>query len=192
MALVSSKVAAGVQVLADQFNKLWTDLVANHNHSAGQGGTVDHKDLAETGTMAGMHHTHGNIETHLVGDGNSFNDAHGGDRGVHGLAAAARVFGIVGHASQTQGGTTVLTQAQMVAVVGQFVPTDADATVDFGLTFDDASQVYVLGQYVSDAGNVMDQGWRVTNVTKSSFDVSFGDGATPVAFNWMAIGPKVS
>lgn len=91
--LQSSKVAAGVTILADHINKLWTDLVANHDHSSGKGGTVDHSDLSESAAMSGVSHTHGNIETHMNGVSGSFGDNPGGSLGVHGLASDVYVAG---------------------------------------------------------------------------------------------------
>jgi hypothetical protein len=84
MALVSSKVAAGMTILADHFNKLWTDLTQNHNHSAGQGGTVDHGDLAD-GVITGTTYSHTNIRDHI--------DA---GEAVHDLASGVQVAGALG------------------------------------------------------------------------------------------------
>ena len=101
MPLVSSKVAAGTEILADHFNKLRADLLTNHDHSAGKGGTVDHKDLAETDAMSGMDHEHGDIDVHLgqaAGPGPTAIDNPGGDKGVHGLASAAYVAGSIDEA----------------------------------------------------------------------------------------------
>jgi len=97
MPLVSSKVAAGIEILADHFNKLREDLLTNHDHSAGKGGTVDHKDLSESDEMSGMTHQHNDIEVHLQGDGPGPNaiDNPGADQGVHGLGAAAFVAGSI-------------------------------------------------------------------------------------------------
>lgn len=82
MALQSSKVAAGIKILAAHFNALWTDLVVNHDHSTGMGGTVDHADLSESGAMGGITYAHSDIDDHI--------DA---GQGVHGLNAAAYVAG---------------------------------------------------------------------------------------------------
>jgi hypothetical protein len=84
MALVSSKVAAGMTILADHFNKLWTDLTANHDHSSGQGGTVGHDDLAD-GAISGTTYDHSDIDSHI--------DA--GDT-VHDLGSGVYVAGAAG------------------------------------------------------------------------------------------------
>ena len=98
MTIESSKVAAGDTILAADYNKLRNDLLENHDHSAGQGGTPDHKDLTETGDMSGMGHRHEDLDVHLVGGGPGPNsiDSPGGDMGVHGLASSAYVAGSMG------------------------------------------------------------------------------------------------
>lgn len=98
MSITSGPVAPGDQITASHFNKIWRDLVltSGHNHD-GEGGNVDHKVLGETANMPGMNHRHLDIEYHLLGGGPGANeiDANGGDRGVHGLIAAAYVTGSV-------------------------------------------------------------------------------------------------
>lgn len=97
MPLTSSKVAAGTEILADHVNKLREDMLTNHDHSSGKGGTIDHSDLAETDEMAGMGHQHGDIDVHLLGSGPGPNsiDNPGGDQGVHGHSASVYVAGSV-------------------------------------------------------------------------------------------------
>jgi hypothetical protein len=90
MAITSSKVAAAAKVLAAQFNALWDDLMTNHNHSSGQGGTVSHTSLSNVGTK-----THTQIDTHIEGGG-SWTDNPGGSKGVHGLDSDIYVVGSYG------------------------------------------------------------------------------------------------
>jgi len=64
MALVSSAVAAGQKILADHFNKLRQDLL-NHSHGGGEGGTIDHADLGESGPLNQGGYTHAQIDSHI-------------------------------------------------------------------------------------------------------------------------------
>lgn len=77
MALVSSVVAAGQKILADHFNKLRQDLIG-HAHGSGEGGTIDHADLGETGPMSGRTYDHEDIDTHI-----DSSDVHGLPGGTH-------------------------------------------------------------------------------------------------------------
>ena len=79
--LQSSKVAAGMRVLASHFNNLWDDLISNHDHSSGKGGTVDHANLADSGPMSGFTYDHGDIDDHI--------DA----TAAHGIPAEGKIVG---------------------------------------------------------------------------------------------------
>ena len=80
MSLVSSAVSAGQKVLADHFNKLRQDLL-NHAHGGGEGGTVDHADLGETGPMLGRTYDHSDIDAHIDSEH------------VHGLPGVTKIPG---------------------------------------------------------------------------------------------------
>jgi hypothetical protein len=181
VSLVSSKVAAGITILADQFNKLWTDLTQNHDHSTGQGGTVDHKDLSESGVMSGVYHTHANIENHMNGLAGSYGDAGGGDAGVHGLAASAKVAGSIGGQYVMQADTDTLDATGACAV-------------SFSPVFD--SIVSVVATYAAartDVGNPRESSViYLTNVSATGFTAHTADPDQYAnkAFNWIAIGTK--
>lgn len=94
MTITSSPVAPGDTITAAGHNALWNDLTqsSGHNHD-GEGGTVDHASLGESGEMSGQYHTHSDIELHMNGTDQDFDDTPGGAKGVHGLGSAANVAG---------------------------------------------------------------------------------------------------
>ena len=98
MPLQSSKVAPGIDITADQFNKLREDLLTNHDHSSDMGGVIDHKDLKETKAMSGMAHMHEDLDVHVNGGGPGPTDIDnpGGSAGVHGLHPSVYVPGVFG------------------------------------------------------------------------------------------------
>lgn len=190
MAITSSKVAAGMTILADQFNKLWADLTANHDHSSGQGGTVDHANLADTGDMSGFTHNHDDLEVHLNGSGDGSQvDNPGGDMGVHGLAASSYVCGSLGQISDGSD----LSQGQLTIMTG-YVTVGSDNSGDVLFTpivaFSTAPHI-VIGS-VSDAVNEGDSHKQICvhTVTTSGFSWVVDGGQTRTGFYWMAVGTK--
>jgi hypothetical protein len=189
MALVSSKVAAGMTILADHFNKLWADLTANHDHSSGQGGTIDHADLNDTGDMSGFNHNHTDLETHLSGGGVGDEiDNPGGSRGVHGLAASAYVAGNLG-------------SGQLVFFVGKTagMPADgstvyfsADGSSPASIEFDSAPFVLVALEGNSGGDNKHKDILDFNTITTTSFDiyVDHDGGSDGTRVHFLAIGEK--
>lgn len=189
MALVSSKVAAGMTILADHFNKLWTDLTANHDHSTGQGGTVDHADLADTGDMSGFAHNHTDIEVHLSGGGVGDEiDNPGGSQGVHGLAASAYLAGNLG-------------SGQLVFFVGKTasMPSDpttiyfsADGSSPASIEFDSAP--FILVSLEGDSGGVSYHkdilDFDTITTTSFSLNVDHAGGSNGTCVHFLAIGTK--
>ena len=124
MPLQSSKVAPGIDITADQFNKLREDLLTNHDHSSDMGGVIDHKDLKETKAMSGMAHMHEDLDVHVNGGGPGPTDIDnpGGSAGVHGLHPSVYVPGVFG--------------SQLVFRCGVIVPAGQDdGTVNFAPPF---------------------------------------------------------
>jgi hypothetical protein len=188
MALVSSKVAAGMTILADHFNKLWTDLTANHDHSSGQGGTIDHADLNDTGDMSGFDHNHTDIETHLSGGGVGDEiDNPGGNRGVHGLAASAYVAGNLG-------------SGQLVFFVGKTagMPGDntsiyysADGSDPASIEFDSPPYVLVTLEGDSGGGGEHKDILDIEGITPTGFTINVDSpGANGTRVHFLAIGTK--
>ncbi len=189
MALVSSKVAAGMTILADHFNKLWSDLTANHDHSSGQGGTVDHVNLADSGNMSGFNHNHTDLEIHILGSGPGGNeiDAIGGDMGVHGLAASAYVAGN-------------LNTSQMVFFVGKVSPFPIDGqTVYYSptgaspatVTFSTTPYIFISGE--GDSGDETHPKciYDASSIGTTYFTLNVGgDSGTRTAVHFLAIGTK--
>jgi hypothetical protein len=79
--LQSSKVAAGMRVLADHFNKLWDDMITNHDHSTGKGAVINHANLSDSGAMSGFDYGHTDIDAHINASS------------AHGLPVEANVIG---------------------------------------------------------------------------------------------------
>lgn len=96
MALSSSKVQSGVEIASTHINDLVDDIRTNHDHSAGLGGLVDHKDLCDSAAISGLHHSHLDIETHIRGSDPNLANSPGYDKGVHGLNENAHVAGVLG------------------------------------------------------------------------------------------------
>lgn len=86
----SSDVLSGDEIRADQINRLYEDLIRQHDHSTNK---IDHALMAETGRLQGLDTDHERIDTHIVGDGASFTDSPGGAQGVHGLTSIQYVAG---------------------------------------------------------------------------------------------------
>ena len=173
MALESGKVATGDTIQATDYNKLRNDLLTNHTHGSGEGGTIDHKDLGETGDMSGMGHRHEDIDVHLNGSGPGPNsiDNPGGTQGVHGLASTAYVAGsldsqLVIQADTDTGGTS--------------------GSVSFPVSFD-AAPVVATGLQTS-SSTYSEWDVRIYNVTASGF--SWRASNSIDAIHWIAIGTK--
>lgn len=200
MALVSSKVAAGITILAEHFNKLWTDMTQNHNHSSGQGGTVSHGDLSD-GVVTGTYTSHDVINNHIQADGTEAEpDGYGGARGVHGLPAAQYVFGSPGivasagdvETAATEGAGT-LHSGQVVALSGFHQTDGGEFTIPFPASYF-ATKPIVLISPTDDST----QHWRANtflcnvvwnSITTSQFKVwSNATAGYPVHIHWIAIG----
>jgi hypothetical protein len=166
MALQSSKVAAGIKILADHFNALWTDLVVNHDHSSGMGGTVGHADLSD-GAIGGTTYEHSEIDTHI--------DA---GQGVHDLDAAAYVAGSL--------------DAQLVINHGSFNPgAGSTGTVNFTAFTGSAPTVHLTCYHATET-TVGEMVAIVTAVDLDSFDwrVSSSPQPKPTTVYWLAVGTK--
>lgn len=177
MTIESGMVATGETILAVHLNKLRNDVLSNHDHSAGQGGTVDHADLTETGDMPGMGHCHEDIDVHLNGGGPGPNDIDnpGGAYGVHGLASAARVAGCLGS-----------NQLVMQCGSGSF-----GTAVTFPVTFSSLLnvQIQVKGAMTGDGHYPAESylsAYSTTGFTAQFQGGSFGGSG----FFWLAIGTK--
>lgn len=195
MALVSSKIAAGVKVLADTLNKLRTDLLFNHDHSgSGHGAVVDHGDLADTSYMTGTYHDHDDIEMHMNGTDASFDDTPGGAKGVHGLASGMNVFGCAGKTTQVEDGIASGPDGiQYIEVFGEISSINdgnADIHVDYGdgFTFTSVHNIIVSPRH----GTPSDRehlNYYIHSVSTTGFNVLFGN--RPLYVYWRAIGIKV-
>lgn len=174
--LQSSKVAAGIDILADHFNKLREDLTSNHDHGAGKGGSIDHKDLAETDVMSGMAHQHGDIKVHLLGGGPGPEaiDNPGGDEGVHGLASGVMVPGYLGS-------TQVVFQCGVESGPGD------SGTIGFPFSF--SSIIGVIVSYSSSSTSPQDEGVSTNTHTVDNFKYE-KDGPSVSAIYWLAWGTK--
>jgi hypothetical protein len=185
MALTSSSVATGQVILADHLNKIRADLVTNHDHSSGQGGTVDHMNLAEsdTGNMSGFNHRHQDLEYHLLGGGPGGNsiDNPGGSQGVHGLAASAFVVGSI---KSTNG---------LVIHAGNEPVTAQTGTVTFadtGVAFT-AIVAVILQSIVASPDQTWDRDVDVTSKSATGFSWECDDETNwPDSFDWIAVGTK--
>lgn len=186
MALVSSKVATGAKILADHINKLWTDMTQNHDHDGDTtGAKVDHLNLLEsqTGNMSGMNHRHQDLEYHLLGGGPGANeiDNPGGDRGVHGLAAAAFVAGAFGYKIGD-----IFTAGQLVFQAGYVACTGDNGSVTFGVAFD--TIIGVIATSVVATLDMDDRDVFIESKSVSGFD--WHCHYKPDGFTWLAIGLK--
>jgi len=189
MAIESGKVAAGDTILAADYNKLRNDLLVNHDHSSGQGGTPDHKDLTETDEMSGMGHMHEDIDSHLLGGGAGPNaiDNPGGTAGVHGLATSGYVAGVMGYKYNTS-----FTAAQMVMQCGyQTWDTTqyGSKTVTFGGGGFSAVPYVVAVPYKGSPLNSETMSLAITAVGTTSFTVK-NTFHIINGFYWIAMGTK--
>lgn len=85
------------QIDSDLWYRLWHDMYRVHDHDSvnGRGAQVSHVNLLDTDYISGTYLTHAMYSKHVQGSGTGSNpDATGGNRGVHGLAAAVYVFGV--------------------------------------------------------------------------------------------------
>jgi len=184
MALVSSKVAAGMKVLADHFNKLREDLLTNHDHSSGKGGTVDHGDLAD-GVISGTALDHEHINLHVQGSASAAApDNPGGDQGVHGLNAASYVAGALG--------------SQFVVFAGHLSGSLSSGTCYFSadgtnvsvVTFDATPLVFCQIACNTYQANEHRAIVDIDNVTTTSFDYRIDSAATVTDLYFFVIGTK--
>lgn len=189
MAIVSKRVASGIEVLATAYNNLRTDLLSNHDHTSGQGAVINHGALADN-SIAGTYHTHGDTEKHMDGVLNSFSDAPGGEKGVHGILSTTSLFGCGGRSTQTEGSTaSALDGLQYVQIFGTFTPHSADADIKFGstFTFDTIGGVWASGVNASPSRREhMD--YYIYDVSVTGFSIKFG--TTPSLVYWRALGTK--
>ncbi len=185
MALVSSKVAAGMKVLADHFNKLREDLLTNHDHSSGKGGTVNHGDLSD-GIISGTGVNHEHINLHIQGtETDPAPDTPGGDQGVHGLHSSVFVAGGAKH--------------QLVILAGHLQGTDLeegkcyfseDGTNNNVFTFDATPKVFC-----QIACNSLKAGWGranidVTSVTQTYFEYAIEHFVKITDLFFLVVGTK--
>jgi hypothetical protein len=93
--IVSSDLPVGYTgtIAADQLNRLRDDLLKNHTHASGEGGTVSHGNLTDE-EIDDTYLTHARINQHIQSTGTSSDpDPTGGISGVHGLASGQYVVG---------------------------------------------------------------------------------------------------
>lgn len=98
--LIASDVVAGYPITADQMERLFLDIWKNHQHESGDGGTIDHGDVADDKAE------HATMDTHIK-VGGSFADNPGGSKGVHGLASTEAILGITGNQMVIRWGTGI-------------------------------------------------------------------------------------
>jgi len=190
MALESGKVATGDTIQAADFNKLRNDLLANHTHTSGEGGTVDHADLTETGDMSGMGHRHEDIESHLLGGGAGPNaiDNPGGSQGIHGLASTVYAAGAQGRKFDAS-----WTASQLV-IQGGYVTWSPTAdygtkSVTFGDSGFDTLASVVVTPYYPGVADTHSPVLAITAASSTGFSVK-SVSYTPTGFYWIAIGTK--
>jgi len=118
MALVSSFVAAGQKILADHFNKLRQDLV-NHGHGSGEGGTIDHADLGETGPMSGRTYDHEDIDDHIDATDN-----------IHGLPGGVKFPGCGPNQTITVAGKKAYSSSDLTIYLAEDGDSPADIILD--------------------------------------------------------------
>lgn len=178
MALVSSKVAAGITILADHINKIIDDLKTNHTHATGEGGQVDHANLADSGPMIGVYHDHDDIETHMNGSTGSFDDTPGGDKGVHGLVSGGFVAGCLGsNQLYIQGDVDTLSSGSKAVVFPVAFSTLKSITLTL-IGGPGGADHYPSDLYITSAS----ASGFTANHSVSSFESN--------SFYWMAIGTK--
>jgi len=182
MAITSSPVVAGELITAAKFNAIWNDLTqaGGHDHD-GEGGAIDHASLGETGAISGLYHTHSNIETHMNGSEEAFDDSPGYDRGVHGHNSAVYV-----------GGSS---PRQFVILGGKKSSPGSSGTIYFsengaspGFAFDEVVSVTLTVQHTASI-----ESHAIVNAIGGSKD-SFTyivNGTVPTSLYFLAIGTKV-
>jgi hypothetical protein len=186
MAITSTVLANGQRSDVTHYNNLRSDLLTEHDHSAGKGGTVSHGDLSD-GAITGTYLTHEQLNLHVQGAGTDTSpDDPGGSQGVHGLPSIAYVMGSVGSQLIMQHGVSVTDTTSVVS--GSYV--DQVATVIFPAEFGDTPTVYLTPQDSNSA--------RVgaTNISTFGFTALIGfpfgakaTGQYGATFSWNAIGP---
>ena len=188
MTIVSTRLANGQQSTINQYNDLRADVLA-HDHSSGEGGTVDHGDLTD-GVISGTYLDHDHLNTHVQGTGEVVggSDDPGGDQGVHGLPPAAYVAGSLANQLIVQVGTGTTDTATQIGATGYY---DQYEDIAFPTAFDSAPTVFIITTETTSARIA------VTNVVAASFRAligfPFGDAATqqePCDFMWIAVGVK--
>jgi len=185
MAITSTVLANGQQSDVTHYNNLRADLLTEHDHSAGKGGTVSHGNLSD-GAITGTYLTHEQLNKHVQGAGTSTEpDDPGGSQGVHGLPSTAYVMGCVGAQLIMQHGTAVTDDT--VVVSGEYVDQIYNAT--FPVAFGATPTVYITPQDSNSA--------RIgaTNITTSGFTALIGfpfgakaTGQYGATFSWTGIG----
>lgn len=185
MAITSTVLANGQQSDVTHYNNLRSDLLTEHDHSSGKGGTVSHGDLSD-GAITGTYLTHEQLNKHVQGSGTDTSpDDPGGNQGVHGLPSIAYVMGSVGAQLIMQHGTAVTDITSDVG--GGYVDQCYDIT--FPTAFGSPPTVYVtpndtnaarVGIYNLSAGGCT-----------AFVGFPFGEKATGqygATFSWVAIG----
>lgn len=186
MAITSTVLANGQQSDVTHYNNLRRDLLTEHDHSSGKGGTVSHGDLSD-GAITGTYLTHEQLNKHVQGSGTDTSpDDPGGNQGVHGLPAIAYVMGSVGAQLIMQHGTTVTDGTAVVS--GEYV--DQTKAIVFPAAFGDTPTVYIT-PHDSNAARI-----GAASVTVNGFTALVGfpfgpkaTGAYGASFSWVAIGP---
>lgn len=185
MAITSTVLANGQQSDITHYNNLRSDLLTEHDHSTGKGGTVSHGDLSD-GVISGTYTDHDAINTHVQGTGTSSDpDDPGGSQGVHGLPSTAYVMGCLSSQLVMQSGTG--TTDSTLVVDGSYVDQYEDIT--FPAAFSGTPKVFVMSNDSNSA--------RIgaTSITTSGFRAligfPFGSKATSqysAQFMWIAVG----
>lgn len=177
MALQSSQVATGETILASHLNNLRQDVVANHTHTTGEGGTIAHSDLSD-GVISGTALNHTVINTHVQGTSTDSNpDSPGGDQGVHGLAASSYVCGSLG--------------SQLVIAAGEVTLSSRTANVTFSPAFSTIIAITCTAYGAKTGTDNFPMELYLTSVSASGFTVT--SQTTSFESNkvyWIAVGTK--
>ena len=172
--MFSSSISDGDSAVATQYNNLRLDIfdqTGGHDHDGTSSGgkKVGHGNLTD-GAIPNTYLTHSVLSNHVQGSGTSSSpDDDGGDRGVHGLDAVARVAGGL--------------NSQWVIDAGVTAGGAGSGTVYFTTPFSAAPYVVVCLQRTTGGTNELA---HVYNRTTTSF--SFCGGNDP--YLWIAVGTK--
>lgn len=178
MAITSGPVAPGDEILADAYNKLWKDLATagGHNHD-GEGGTIDHADLGESGPISGITYMHSEIDDHI----DAFDEVHGLASGVAVAGALSNDLVIVAGSKSSPGSAgNIYFSVNGDAPVGIYLST----VLAVILTINDSGSVAYV---VQRSGISLPSGY----VSYKVFRPDEGTPVSPTAIDFVIVGTKV-